>query len=124
MPAFSSPPFDQFRKITEEAFMQKIFHQTSARCGLKSATSIVLCGVMVLAMASVGSTRKVSAGLPIAATPSGNLVAWRGNITYTVDRGTLGTLSNDQAAAMVSDIFNIWKSVPTASLSIQQDGQL
>ncbi|HZS06909.1 MAG TPA: pre-peptidase C-terminal domain-containing protein [Blastocatellia bacterium] len=104
--------------------MQKIFHEMSARHGLKSATCVVLCGVMALTLASVGGTRKVSAGLPIAATPSGNLVAWRGNITYTVDQGTLGSLSNAQAAALVSDIFNVWMSVPTASLSIQQSGQL
>jgi uncharacterized protein (TIGR03437 family) len=104
--------------------MPRIIQLISARRGLRNALSALVCGALVLALAGVRSGGKVNAGLPIAATPSGNLVGWRGTVTYTPDQGALGSLSNAEAVALVNEIFGIWKSVPTASLDAQQNGQL
>ena len=104
--------------------MKRMFRRLFVRRGWKNAVSVALCGVMLLALMSVSGTRRVNAGLPIATTPSGNFVRWHSTVTYTPDRGSLGSLSNDQAVALVSDIFGTWKNVPTASLNIQQDGLL
>jgi uncharacterized protein (TIGR03437 family) len=41
-----------------------------------------------------------------------------------VDQGPLGTLSNEQAVAMVDELFSLWQNVPTASLSLQRAGAL
>ena len=68
----------------------------------------------------------VQAGTSLAVTPSGKEVAWRAGttITYHVDQGPLGTLNNDQAVAMVDELFGLWQNVPTASLSLQRAGAL
>jgi uncharacterized protein (TIGR03437 family) len=68
----------------------------------------------------------VQAGTSLAVTPSGKEVAWRAGttITYHVDQGPLGTLSNEQAVAMVDELFSLWQNVPTASLSLQRAGAL
>jgi uncharacterized protein (TIGR03437 family) len=68
----------------------------------------------------------VQAGTSLAVTPSGKEVAWRAGttITYHVDQGPLGTLNNDQAVAMVDELFGLWQNVPTASLSLQRAGSL
>ncbi|HEX4946205.1 MAG TPA: hypothetical protein VFZ34_06065 [Blastocatellia bacterium] len=70
--------------------------------------------------------RSVQAGTSLAVTPSGKEVAWRAGttITYHVDQGPLGTLSNAEAVAMVDQLFGLWQSVPTANLSIQNGGSL
>ncbi|HWQ35967.1 MAG TPA: pre-peptidase C-terminal domain-containing protein [Blastocatellia bacterium] len=104
--------------------MQRIFRLMFARRGLKRAVSALLCGALALMMAGVRHTGRVSAGLPIAATPSGNIVNWRGPVTYTIDQGPLGSLSNAEAVALVNELFGVWKHVPTVSLDLQQNGQL
>ncbi len=70
--------------------------------------------------------RPLQAGTSLAITPSGKEVAWRTGttITYHVDQGPLGSLSNEQAVAMVDELFALWQNVPTASLSIQRAGSL
>ena len=70
--------------------------------------------------------RSVHAGTSLAVTPSGKEVAWRAGstITYHVDQGPLGTLSNGQAVALVDELFGLWQNVPTASLSLQRAGSL
>ncbi|MEI6125115.1 MAG: hypothetical protein WCQ99_01040 [Pseudomonadota bacterium] len=45
-------------------------------------------------------------------------------IPYAVDKGPLGTLSNDQATALVDSCFLTWQSVPTAQISFQNKGSL
>lgn len=104
--------------------MQRMLRLTATRRGLRIVFSVVLCGALLLTLADMRRDNIVRAGLPIASTPSGNLVQWRGSITYTPDQGALGSLSNAQAVALISEIFGVWESVPTASLSVQQSGQL
>ena len=85
----------------------------------------LLLGLAVIASV-VRLDRPVQAGTSLAITPSGKEVAWRAGttITYHVDQGPLGTLSNEQAVAMVDELFALWQNVPTASLSIQRAGSL
>ena len=104
--------------------MPRTFRLMFTRRGWQRAASLLLCAALLLATASTPHTGRVSAGLPIAATPSGNLVCWRGPVTYTIDQGPLGSLSNTEAVALVNELFGVWKSVPTASLDVQQSGQL
>ena len=104
--------------------MSGIFCHLFSSRNVKGLFSLSLCVVVMLAAASICNTDRVSAGQPIAATPSGNQIKWQGTITYTLDRGTLGSLSNAQAVALVNEIFGIWQNVPTASLSVQNMGQL
>lgn len=70
--------------------------------------------------------RPVQAGTSLAVTPSGKEVAWRmgTTITYNVDQGPLGSIANDQAVAMVDELFGLWQSVPTASLTVQRGAAL
>lgn len=104
--------------------MPRTFRLIFTRRGWQRAVSLLLCTALMLAMASAPHTGRASAGLPIAATPSGNLVCWHGPVTYTIDQGPLGSLSNTEAVALVNELFGVWKSVPTASLDVQQSGQL
>ena len=45
-------------------------------------------------------------------------------IPYAVDQGPLGTLSNDQATALVDTCFLTWQSVATARISFYKTGSL
>jgi uncharacterized protein (TIGR03437 family) len=86
--------------------------------------SLLLCCALILASLSTGGVKEARAGLPIAVASNGAEVSWRSAITYTPDQGTLGSLSNAEAVALVQELFQTWQNVPTASLSIQQSGQL
>ncbi len=84
-----------------------------------------LLGVVLL----IGGLRmepSTHAGTPQAVTPSGTEIAWRAGtpVTYHVDQGALGSLSNAQAVALVDELFAIWQNVPTANLSVQRAGTL
>ena len=55
----------------------------------------------------------------------GQPVVWAGGkVTYFVDRGLLGTLTNAQATAMVQAAAGIWNAVPTAAVSLTDGGAL
>ena len=55
----------------------------------------------------------------------GQPVIWpAGQVTYFVDRGTLGSLSNTQAVAMVDASAAIWSAVPTAAVNLTDGGSL
>jgi len=84
-----------------------------------------LLSVMLLTSA-LRLERPTQAGTPQAVTPSGKEVAWRAGtpVTYHVDQGALGSLSNAQAVALVDELFSLWQNVPTASLSTQRAGVL
>ncbi|MFN0119365.1 MAG: pre-peptidase C-terminal domain-containing protein [Blastocatellia bacterium] len=99
------------------------FRATTRRVFRKNMTT-ALCLTLLIAITGAIHKQAVRAGTPIATTPSGNVVRWNGNITYTPDQGTLGSLSNAQAVAMVNEIFTIWRNAPNTSLNIQQDSQL
>jgi uncharacterized protein (TIGR03437 family) len=68
----------------------------------------------------------VQAGTPLAVTAHGKEVSWGAGatITYNVDQGPLGTLTNAQAVTMVNELFGIWQAVPGANLTIQNGGAL
>jgi uncharacterized protein (TIGR03437 family) len=71
-------------------------------------------------------SNSVQAGTSLAITPSGKEATWRAGtpVTYHVDQGSLGTLSNEQAVALVDELFALWQNVPTVSLSLQRAGSL
>lgn len=55
----------------------------------------------------------------------GQPVLWPGGqVTYFVDRGSLGSLSNTQAVAMVDASAAIWSAVPTAAVKLTDGGSL
>jgi len=55
----------------------------------------------------------------------GQPVIWlAGQVTYSVDRGSLGSLSNSQAVAMVDASAAIWSAVPTAAVNLTDGGSL
>lgn len=55
----------------------------------------------------------------------GQPVIWPGGqVTYFVDRGSLGSLSNAQAVAMVDASAAIWSAVPTAAVKLTDGGSL
>jgi hypothetical protein len=88
----------------------------------------VVCFLLSLALLAgcFQFNHSVQAGTALAITPSGKAVAWRTGITitYHLDQGPLGSLSNTQAVALVDELFALWQNVPSASLSIQQAGSL
>lgn len=93
------------------------------RCGKK----IVHLLFSLLLLATVLRLENpVQAGTSLAVTPSGKEIAWRAGvpITYHIDQGPLGSLSNAQAVALVDELFALWQNVPTANLSIQRAGVL
>ncbi|MFN7927801.1 MAG: hypothetical protein U0Y68_07620 [Blastocatellia bacterium] len=81
---------------------------------------------VALLLGCLNFTLPVQAGTALAITPSGNAVAWRAGttVTYHVDQGPLGTLSNAQAVALVDELFGIWRNTSSANLSIQNAGTL
>lgn len=55
----------------------------------------------------------------------GQPVRWAsGRITYFVDKGSLGSLSNTQAVAMTEAAAAIWSAVPTAAVTLTDGGTL
>lgn len=89
---------------------------------LRRARRLLLAAALIIGGAA--QLAPARAGLPLAVTPSGRMIAWRSTITYHVDRGPLGALSNAQAVALVQELFQVWQDVPTASLSLQMAGML
>lgn len=84
--------------------------------------SLLICLALLVGLAP--RIAPAHAGLPLGVTPNGRLIAWRNTITYHIDQGPLGALSNDQAASLVQELFQYWQNVPTASLSLQMAGTL
>lgn len=42
-------------------------------------------------------------------------------VVYRYDKGKLGKLTNEEAVALVENLFDIWESVPTASIKFKKD---
>lgn len=93
-------------------------------CTQQRAVCVLL--LVALLLGCLKFTQPVQAGTALAITPSGNAVTWRAGttITYHVDQGSLGTLSNAQAVALVDELFGLWRNVSSASLSLQNAGAL
>ncbi|GBC77222.1 putative subtilase-type serine protease [bacterium HR08] len=64
------------------------------------------------------------AGGPLAVTREGMPFRWNPAqpIPYTLDRGPLGPLTNEQAAALAEQAFQTWASVPTARVRFRNAG--
>jgi hypothetical protein len=78
--------------------------------------------IAALAMALLVPTFPASANNPILVTSTGSPFQWRSfPITYTVDDGTLGALTNSEANSLTSQAFTTWTSVTTASLQVSQN---
>ena len=59
-------------------------------------------------------------------TPTGVPYKWDNtrSITYNIDQGPLGKLSNSKAAALVTKAFQQWSSIDTASLTFEESDPL
>ncbi|MFH1743804.1 MAG: matrixin family metalloprotease [bacterium] len=70
------------------------------------------------------SSRLAFAGGPLI-TDSGDPYHWdppENPVSYTVDRGSLGPFSNEEALDLVREAFRTWQSVPTSTISFQYSG--
>jgi len=45
-------------------------------------------------------------------------------VPFSIDRGALGTMSNEEAAALVEGCFQVWQNVQTASITFHNAGHL
>ncbi|HEX4945246.1 MAG TPA: matrixin family metalloprotease, partial [Blastocatellia bacterium] len=111
--------------------MRDLSGQRSPRCGSlhRSAPSRqAVCFLLSLALLAscLRFDSPVQAGTALAITPSGKEVAWRAGttVTYHVDQGSLGSLNNAQAVALVDELFGLWQNVPSANLTTQRAGSL
>ncbi len=91
---------------------------------------LVLAGLLFLAGSVVTRSEgpQMVGGPPIPGGTQfvpGQPFVWTINpVTYWTDRGTLGPLSNSSATTLVQSSLQVWQSVPTASLTFSQAGQL
>jgi len=84
--------------------------------------SISCLGLFGLALASFLAARPALANNPIAVTSTGAPYKWTSfPIQYTVDGGTLGAFTNDDANSLTSEAFGKWTSVFTASFSVTRN---
>lgn len=104
---------------------------TSLYSSMSNGYRTALCWLVTLIMSTGGSfsfgiSRTAAAGTPLSVTSAGKEVTWGAGatVTYQCDLGPLGTLTNAQAVAMVDQLFNTWKAVPTANLNVQNTGFL
>jgi PKD repeat protein len=81
---------------------------------------------LALAALSVYLVADARAGGPLA-TFRGRAVVYQSSkfpIPFNPDQGSLGSYSNSTASALVEDCFEVWQSVPTATITVQNAGQL
>ncbi|MFQ6113142.1 MAG: hypothetical protein ACE5NG_03520 [bacterium] len=64
------------------------------------------------------------AGGPLVVNGAGEPLLWSSPVAYTADQGTLGSLNNAEAVALVNSLFQVWQDVPTSSISFTQAGLL
>jgi hypothetical protein len=81
-------------------------------------TAVLLAVVGAVLPAAAGGPRKVNA--------SGDAIVWDTDtpVLYFVDRGELGTLSNDAADALLREMFDVWEAVAEARIQFMRAGQL
>jgi hypothetical protein len=67
-----------------------------------------------------------SAGGPLIVTKNGTPYAWDTSrpVTFTPDQGKLGSLANADAVALTNELFQVWASVPTSTIRLEQAGEL
>jgi hypothetical protein len=93
----------------------------SRRQKLLSIIWLLLLGIHSIS-ASAGGPNYVTGH---AATQPGQPYRWAsGTLSYRTDLGSLGNQTNSQANSLVTAAFQTWQNVSTASLNIQNAGQL
>jgi hypothetical protein len=67
----------------------------------------------------------IQAAGPSLVSPNGSPIRWGSQhipVSYYVDQGNLGSLTNAEAVALVDLAFNAWQGVPTTSVRFQRAG--
>ncbi len=72
--------------------------------------------LLLFLLLSVLASEITFAGGPLVARPDG-LYKWKKPVTFAVDAGPLGTLTHDQAAALMEECLWEWTNVPSSSIS-------
>lgn len=89
-------------------------------------TVMVLLSLCLLVLSSLPNQAPINAGGPLIVTKSGTPYVWDTSqpVTFTPDQGPLGVFSNADAVALTNDLFQVWASVPTATIRFEPAGQL
>ena len=77
----------------------------------------------LLLILTFSSAQSLFAGGPIYV-HNGKPIVWDGPISYVIDPGPLGVLSNSAAADLVRAAFGTWENVPTATFTSRDEGFL
>jgi hypothetical protein len=90
------------------------------------ASRVAACLVLALPLLAPILSSPALCGGPRKTTAAGQPILWDTSIpiAYFVDRGGLGTLSNDAANQLVADGFKTWGSVEGAGITFVMAGQL
>jgi hypothetical protein len=92
----------------------------------KTSSTIRQSALLLLLFLTLFATPHLYAGGPLNSI-NGRAVVYQNNdfpIPYQTDRGDLGSFGNGLATALVDTSFNLWSSVPTATITFQNGGQL
>ncbi len=93
--------------------------------GTPFAAWFLLLASLVPLTAFAGGPRYVAGVTYFNPAAKGQPIHWAaGQLTYFVDQGPLGPLSNSQATAMVDAAAAIWNTVPTAAVNLVDQGAL
>ena len=86
-----------------------------------------VCTQLFAFVSLVFVSQSLLAGGPLEVCNSGQPHAWANggaNVPFNPDAGNLGILDGPQATQAVTDAFQAWADVPTASITYQNNGQL
>src|SRR5438034_8582901 len=87
-------------------------------------TGLLVLALGTLASASITGAQAATWGNFVTAT--GAPAKWNTSrsITYNIDQGALGKLSNAKAARVVADAFDQWQNIDTANLQFEESDPL
>ncbi len=89
--------------------------------GLNLSRILFAAGLLAAGVAHAGGPLS----LCNAGTPSGAPITYANpNVTLNYDKGTLGTLSNAQAATIVNNAIALWNNVPTATIALTRGADM
>src|SRR5438309_2158610 len=86
-----------------------------------------ITGIVLLALLAAGLAPPAArAAAPRTVTTTGVPYTWDNSksITYNIDQGPLGALSNTKAAALVEKAFQQWSNIDTAKLTFEEGDPL
>jgi hypothetical protein len=81
-------------------------------------------GIALAAALTFAVPRVARAAGALIVTGAGDPMVWPGPVPYNPDQGTLGSLSNAAAVALVAGRFATWQAVPSANISYTNAGAL